>query len=188
MNITVSHITKAYDGKTVLRDLCAEFPEGQITYVTGPSGCGKTTFARILLGLTKPDSGSVSGLPAMKSAVFQEDRLLEGLSAEENLRAVLGGGDHMEALKAVGLGETGSKAVRAFSGGMRRRLALARGILYPAPFVVLDEPTNGLDPETRGIVTRWALDGLRGRTAVWITHMPEAIPDGSRILRMEPIE
>lgn len=98
---------------------------------------GKTTLLRILLGLEAADSGTVSGLENCRwAAVFQEDRLLEQLDAAGNLRFILGRDyDSVQAaamLAELGLGDVNGKPVRAFSGGMRRRLALARALLARA--------------------------------------------------------
>ena len=90
MEIAVKHLCKSFGGRTVLRDLTFTAGPG-ITAVMAPSGTGKTTLLRILLGLERPDSGTVEGLAGKRlTAVFQEDRLLEHLSAEGNLRFVLG--------------------------------------------------------------------------------------------------
>ncbi|WP_317335318.1 ATP-binding cassette domain-containing protein [Dysosmobacter welbionis] len=90
MEIVVKHLCKSFGGRTVLRDLTFTAGPG-ITAVMAPSGTGKTTLLRILLGLERPDSGTVEGLAGKRlTAVFQEDRLLEHLSAEGNLRFVLG--------------------------------------------------------------------------------------------------
>ena len=90
MEIRAEHLTKSYEGRPVLRDVTFTAGAG-ITRIAGRSGAGKTTLLRILLGLEAADSGEVHGLAGLRlSAVFQEDRLLEHLSAEGNLRFVLG--------------------------------------------------------------------------------------------------
>lgn len=120
--------------------------------LTAPSGAGKTTLLRILLGLEQPDRGEVLAPPGTRwSAVFQEDRLLEHLDARDNLRFVLGAvsPEALTLLETLGLGDVGGKIVAEYSGGMRRRLALARALLSPCDALVLDEPFTGLDPEIR---------------------------------------
>ena len=89
--IHVEHLTKSYGGKTVLADVSFDAAPGRVTCIIAPSGTGKTTLLRILLGLEQADGGTVR-LPegCRWSVVFQEDRLLEGLDAMENLRFVLG--------------------------------------------------------------------------------------------------
>lgn len=174
MNVQVNHLYKAYGGKTALRDVSFIAGPG-VTCVMAPSGGGKTTLLRILLGLERADSGTVTGLEhARWSAVFQEDRLLEHQTARENLRFILGNAYEEQAaetcLEALGLSDTAHKAVGDFSGGMKRRLALARALLAPCDLLALDEPFTGLDAESR----RRAIDCLRGYTAgkpvLLVTH------------------
>ena len=153
MQIVVEQLSKAYSGQRVLEHVSFTLREG-ITCVMAPSGAGKTTLLRILLGLEKPDKGRVL-LPenCRWSVVFQEDRLLEQLDALGNLRFVLGPGlcetEATAQLKALGLDDVGGKKVRDYSGGMKRRLALARALLAPSDALVLDEPFTGLDGENR---------------------------------------
>lgn len=173
MEVRVEHLWKAYGGVPVLEDVTFTALDG-ITCVMAPSGSGKTTLLRILLGLERPDRGAVRGLDGKHlAAVFQEDRLLEHLDAMENLRFVLGPNlDETAAgalLAELGL-EAGGKPVREYSGGMKRRLALARALLAPSDAVVLDEPFTGLDEENR----RRAMACIRRRTAgkpvLLVTH------------------
>ena len=150
MEIAVKHLCKSFGGRTVLRDLTFTAGPG-ITAVMAPSGTGKTTLLNILLGLERPDSGTVEGLAGKRlTAVFQEDRLLEHLSAGGNLRFVLGRAYDPAAARALldrlGLPDTGAQPVREFSGGMKRRLALARALLAPFDALALDEPFTGVDP------------------------------------------
>lgn len=134
MEIAVKHLCKSFGGRTVLRDLTFTAGPG-ITAVMAPSGTGKTTLLRILLGLERPDSGTVEGLAGKRlTAVFQEDRLLEHLSAEGNLRFVLGRVYDPAAARPCWTGWPaghGAQPVREFSGGMKRRLALARRCWRP---------------------------------------------------------
>ena len=165
MEIAVKHLCKSFGGRTVLRDLTFTAAPG-ITAVMAPSGTGKTTLLRILLGLERPDSGTVEGLAGKRlTAVFQEDRLLEHLSAEGNLRFVLGRVYDPAAARALldrlGLPDTGAQPVREFSGGMKRRLALARALLAPFDALALDEPFTGVDPAR----VRRLMDALRALDA-----------------------
>lgn len=152
MELRVSHLYKSYDGKPVLTDVSFAAPIG-LTRLSGPSGIGKTTLLRILLGLERADSGTVSGEGLRWAAVFQEDRLLPALDAEGNLRFVLGSaydeGRAQAMLSALGLSDVGQKRVQDYSGGMKRRLALARALLAPSDALALDEPFTGLDPDNR---------------------------------------
>lgn len=150
MEIRVEKLCKAYGGRPVLRDVTAVFPRG-VTCVAAPSGTGKTTLLRLLLGLERPDSGTITGGGCRWAAVFQEDRLLEHLSAAENLRFALGEwiGGAAGMLEHLGLPPADSRPVREWSGGMKRRLALARALLAPSEALALDEPFTGLDGENR---------------------------------------
>ena len=151
MELHIKNLCKSFDGRPVLENVSFTAGPG-VTCVMAPSGAGKTTLLRILLGLERPDSGSVSG-GVRWSAVFQEDRLLEHLDAMGNLRFVLGAALDEPAANALltelGLGDTAGKPVREFSGGMKRRLALARALLAPSDALALDEPFTGLDEENR---------------------------------------
>ncbi len=154
MEIVVRNLCKAYGGQAVLKNVSFTAGPG-VTCVMAPSGAGKTTLLRILLGLERPDGGTVEGLSGRRmSAVFQEDRLLEHLSAPENLRFALGSGYDADAartlLAKLGLADSeNTKPVREWSGGMRRRLALARALLSSWDALALDEPFTGLDEENR---------------------------------------
>ena len=190
MSITVKNVWKSFGGEAVLRDVSFAVPDGTVTCVMAPSGRGKTTLLRLLLGLERPDSGSVETEgPCRWSAVFQEDRLLEHLDAAGNLRFALGSGyDPAEAaalLTEVGLEGVGGKLVREYSGGMKRRLALVRALLADFDALVLDEPFTGLDRESR----EKCLAAIRKRTAgkpvLLVTHEEaEARELGARIIRL----
>ena len=152
MELHINNLCKSFDGRPVLENVSFTAGPG-VTCVMAPSGAGKTTLLRILLGLERPDSGTVFPTGVHWSAVFQEDRLLEHLDAMENLCFVLGSAlDEPAAndlLTELGLGDTAGKPVREFSGGMKRRLALARALLAPSDALALDEPFTGLDEENR---------------------------------------
>lgn len=148
----VKNLCKAYHGRPVLQNVSFAAGVG-ITALWAPSGAGKTTLLRLLLGLEKPDSGQLVGADIRWSAVFQEDRLLEGLDAGGNLRFVLGAAYDAKAAEAMleelSLANVGTKPVRDWSGGMKRRLTLARALLVPSDAVALDEPFTGLDEDNR---------------------------------------
>ena len=146
------NICKSYHGRPVLQNVSFTIEPG-VTALWAPSGAGKTTLLRILLGLERPDSGELLGTGVRWSAVFQEDRLLDGLDAMGNLRFALGSGwDEAAArrlLAELGLSDAEDRPVREWSGGMKRRLALARALLADAEAIALDEPFAGLDAENR---------------------------------------
>ena len=183
MDLNLQGIRKAYGDHVVLDGLSHVFPAGTLTCVTGRSGCGKTTLLRLIAGLEAPDAGAITGVPTGGIAmVFQEDRLPPHLSAANCLRCVLRRGRQREAriaeaLAALELAEAAEQPVREFSGGMRRRVALARALLFPSPLVLLDEPFKGLDADTRARAVAFARPLLKGRTALLVTHDPEDLSD-----------
>lgn len=188
----LKHISKSFGEKAVLRDLSYAFPVG-ITCVLGPSGCGKTTLLRILSGLEAPTAGEILGLEGKKiSAVFQEDRLFENLTAEKNVLLTARHGftraDAQALLASLGLND-GAARVRTMSGGMRRRVAVARALAADFDLLLLDEPCTGLDGETRENVLRIIRSACAGKTAVCVTHDPEDIARlGAFTLRLERVE
>ena len=174
MQIECRALAKAFGGKTVLRGLDWQIEAGEVWCIRGPSGVGKTTLLRLLLGLERPDSGSVFLENELRFApVFQEDRLLPDRTAAENC-AIFTGADRKEIQAALedlfDPSDMLDKPACQLSGGMRRRVALARALLAPGNALVLDEPFAGLDPETRRrawhAVERWR----KGRTVLLVSH------------------
>ena len=184
----VKNLCKAYGDRPVLENVSFTVGVG-VTALWGPSGVGKTTLLRILLGLEKPDSGELMGTAVRWSAVFQEDRLLEGLDALGNLRFALGT-DYEEAkaaamLTALGLTWETGKPVGAWSGGMKRRLALARALLAPSEAIALDEPFTGLDDENRQRAIRAIRRAAETKPVLLVTHDREDLAAlDARIIRL----
>ena len=174
MEIHIENLCKSYGGSPVLKNVSFTAGPG-VTCIMAPSGSGKTTLLRILLGLERPDSGTV-GLPekCRWSAVFQEDRLLDGLDAMGNLRFVLGSAlDEAAALALLaelGLEDAVGKPAREFSGGMKRRLALARALLAPFDVLALDEPFTGLDRDNRERAWRCVREHAAGKPVLLVSH------------------
>lgn len=148
--VTLTDVSVAFGGNTVLSHLTLALPESGVVAVTGPSGSGKTTLLRVLAGLQRPTEGSVGGLPARVSYVFQEDRLLPWLTAFENIALVTEDAARARALTAaVELADAAGKRPSELSGGMRRRVAIARALAYSGDMLLLDEPFTGLDGALR---------------------------------------
>lgn len=175
MDIQLVNISKQYNGKTILKDLDMTFTEGTISCIMGTSGSGKTTLLSILMGLIKQDGGEVLGMQGVRSsAVFQEDRLIEHWNAEKNVRLVCGKEitEDMirEHLKRVGLEDVKDKPVRAYSGGMRRRVAIVRALLTESSLILLDEPFKGLDEALKEQVIEYIKEQTVGKTVIVVTH------------------
>ena len=188
-DIVIRGLSKAFDGKQVLRDFSAVLPAGQITGLMAPSGAGKTTLLRILMGLEMPDRGTITGLQGLRlSAVFQEDRLCENLNLVSNLRLVtptLSQSAAEEALTAVGLTDCLHQPVRELSGGMRRRVAILRALLAEYDLLFLDEPFKGLDRETKDVVMADTRRRCDGRTVLFVTHDPTELEAMGAVQRLE---
>ncbi len=180
-----------------LSDINLTVGRGQVVVVIGGSGAGKTTLLRLLIGLDKPSSGSILvddvdivplGDRAMNEVrrkfgmVFQYAALLDSLNVLDNVAFPLR--EHtklrdneirdrvFEKLKLLGLEGTGAKFPSQLSGGMRKRVALARALMLDPQIVVYDEPTSGLDPLTSRMVDELILETRErfGVTSVVISH------------------
>ena len=176
-DIVLDHVSKSFGGNRVIENLSLRIPNETVTCILGPSGCGKTTLLNLIAGILSPDEGTVSGVPEKRSFVFQEDRLCEDFSGFRNVRLVTGNkcskADILEHLKELSLSEEMEKPVREYSGGMKRRVALARAICYGADCVFLDEPFKGLDAALKTGVMDYVLRHTAGRTVLCVTHDPE---------------
>jgi ABC-2 type transport system ATP-binding protein len=176
--ISVDELRKSFGEIEAVRGVSFEVAAGEIFGFLGPNGAGKTTTINMLCTLAKPTGGSarVAGHDVVRERdavrrhiglVFQDPTLDGYLTAEQNLRmhAELYGvdtklvADRMrQVLEMVGLWERRDAQVLTFSGGMRRRLEIARGFLHSPRVLFLDEPTIGLDPQTRSSIWRYIRD------------------------------
>lgn len=185
--LVVTGLTKAFGNVRAVSDLSFTVEPGSVTGFLGPNGAGKTTTLRMVLGLVRPTSGTatIGGLPyhQLPNAVTHVGAALEaasfhpGRSARNHLRvyaAAAGLPDRRveEVLDIVGLHDAAKRKVRGYSLGMRQRLGLAATLLGDPRVLILDEPSNGLDPE--GI--RWLRGFFRmmaqeGRTVLVSSHL-----------------
>jgi ABC-2 type transport system ATP-binding protein len=185
--ITISGLTKRFGSFTSVDDLTVDIPTGGVVGLLGPNGAGKSTTIRMLLGLIRPTSGSatVLGHPVTDPAAFlpRVGALIEAptmypkLSAERNLRSLarlagVSDGRVAEVLHIVGLTSREQDPFGDYSLGMKQRLGIAAALLRDPELLILDEPTNGLDPagivEIRDLLIRL---GRQGRTVVVSSHL-----------------
>lgn len=176
-DLVLNNITKSYGDRLVLEDLSMVFPAGSTTCIMGPSGCGKTTLFNLITGTIKADSGTISGVPDRLSIVFQEDRLCESFSAISNIRLVTG--DRMsdeeilQHFEELGIADSAYMPVSNLSGGMKRRVTIARAICYDSELILLDEALKGLDDERRHLTMDYIKKHSQGKTIICITHDPK---------------
>jgi len=176
MDIIISHLSKNFGEKAVLQDVNFTIPAGKITCLMGPSGRGKTTLLRCIAGLEQPQGGTISGVPMRIGFLFQEDRLCDAFSALCNIRLVaaksVSDSEIFSHLVELGLADAAMKPTRDLSGGMRRRVALARAVLYGGDLLLLDEPFKGLDATLRQKVMDYLKKYSAGKTVLLVTHDP----------------
>ncbi len=177
--VQTTGLQKAYGGRVVVDDLALALPSGVVSGFVGPNGAGKTTTIRMLLGLVRPTAGSglVLGEPISRPTSYlpQVGALIEGpaftpaLSGANNLRVLarVGGlstGRVGEVLDRVGLGGRGDDPFKSYSLGMKQRLGIAAALLPQPRLLILDEPTNGLDPagivQVRDLISSFRDEGM----------------------------
>ena len=186
--LELKHISHAYDGKQVLRDVSLTLGSGQRLALMGPSGVGKTTLLRIALGLLIPAEGTVTNGFRKTAAVFQEPRLLPWRTAAENVNLVLSDDrstlDRACAwLERMDLGEARDKYPRELSGGMQQRVAVARALAAEGDLLILDEPFKAMDEELRRHVM--ARVAQTDAAILLVTHdEAEAAALGCEIIRL----
>jgi ABC-2 type transport system ATP-binding protein len=194
MTLQAEGLTKAFDDRVAVDDVSFSIAPGETYGLLGPNGAGKTTTISIICGLLEPDRGTVevAGLPMTTSAVEarshigyvpQEIAIYPDLSAVENLRFFgrlqgLSGrelsGRIDEVLEVLGLTDRAKDRTEEYSGGMQRRLNIGLGLLHRPDLLVLDEPTVGVDPQSRNAI----LDSVESLSAeglalLYTTHYME---------------
>ena len=184
--IELKNVYKSFGENAVLKNFSMSVKTGERVCIMGPSGCGKTTIINLLLGIEAPDAGTV--LCPRASAVFQENRLCEDFSAVTNVKLVMPKADikaAKELLCGLGLQDDMYKPVRDFSGGMKRRTALARALACEREVLLLDEPFKGLDTETRAVAADFVNKKTAGKTLLLVSHdRTEAELLGTKIIEL----
>src|SRR5215210_7938457 len=186
-------LTKRFGDREVVRGVDLQVPRGVAFGYLGPNGAGKTTLIRMLLGLTRANAGTMSlrGLPvparraeaiSRVGAIVEEPRFHGHLTGRENLAIVAAArrhGAHARidgALQRVGLSDRADDRVKSYSLGMRQRLGIARCLLADPELLILDEPTNGLDPaginEFRTMIRGFVAEG---RTVLLSSHLLDEV-------------
>lgn len=176
----------SFKDKTILKNFSFSAKEGVSTAVLGPSGFGKTTFLSLAASLLSPEKGSISAFSEKPTFIFQEDRLLPWFTALENLTALnIEKSRALEYLEKVGLGDSADKYPEELSGGMCRRLAIARALAFGGNVFFFDEPLRGLDIKTSAEILSLIKTETAGKTVLIITHSPsEAFSLSERIAVM----
>ena len=194
--IEFRNVTMIFDGRKVLNDLSFKVMKGETKIILGGSGCGKSTTIKLVLGLLKPDSGQIlvdgeaiteyDETDMMKvrkkiGMIFQEGALFDSLSVYENVAFKLHEqgvpeddvqGEVRRMLRFVNLEDAIDKMPSELSGGMRRRVGIARALVGDPKIVMFDEPTAGLDPPTARTICELAmkLRDLEDVSSIFVTH------------------
>ncbi len=170
--IRLEGVCKRFGDNLVLDNVSFALPDKGIVRLAGVSGKGKTTLLRIMAGLLEPDSGTVYRDERLRlSYVFQEDRLLPWITAKKNVELVSDREQSERWLSRVGLGAAADRRPQELSGGMRRRVALARALAYDGNVLLLDEPFSGLDIELRSkVILPLIMEYARNHPVVLVTH------------------
>ena len=191
MNVLeVQGLTKHYGDKTAVEDLTFSVQPGQVFGFLGPNGSGKTTTIGMIFGVIRPTRGTISLFGQSNREALARGRL-SGTLEQPNLYPYLTGRENLKvvaaikaldrkfiepALRAVGMLESADREVRGYSLGMKQRLALAAAMLGDPEFLILDEPTNGLDPEGMREIRELIVQLSRtGRTVFISTHLLDEV-------------
>lgn len=186
--IALDQIRVSLAGKLLVGPLSLEIPSVGLVSLQGPSGSGKTTLLRALAGLLPIDGGRLIGWqPERVRMVFQDDRLLPWMTVLQNLSCFFAN----EAtawlwLERLDLVDSARLVPDQLSGGMRRRLALARGLGSPAELLLLDEPFTGLDRDWIDRLVPWITAAASDRAVVMVSHVP--LPPALRVDRLYTVD
>ena len=209
--ITFQNVSKYYESETVLRSVSFSVQKGEMAFITGPTGAGKSTLLKLLYLSEYPDEGDIvigdfhlaslkpSWIPLLRrniGVVFQDFKLINNLSVFDNVALTLRIKGFSEkdikstvfnALKKVHLRYKADSYPKKLSGGEQQRAAIARAIASEPLFILADEPTGNLDPNTTVDIMRLFLDiNIQGTTILIATHNRELFRDsGKRVLKLD---
>ncbi len=198
MAVILKNVSKSFGDGKILNDFSLHLPEAGCVCFFGPSGSGKTTLLNLIAGIVSPDAGQITLPPGSVSVLFQEDRLLPWASALENVKIVLekdfppkeARARSLRALGDVFLEEAAKKHPSELSGGMRRRVALARALAYGGSVLLLDEPFTGMDAKIKNELFPLLSELKKEKLVVLVTHYPEEavrLADTIHILAGPPV-
>lgn len=195
--IEIKNVTKRFDDKIAVDNISLSIEDGDIFGLLGPNGAGKSTLISMITGLLKPDSGDilVDGYSIIKNPlevkrqlglVPQEIALMETVSAYDNLEfwgSLYGLKGKLlkerinEALEVAGLADRKNEKIKKFSGGMKRRLNIAAAILHHPRILIMDEPTVGIDPQSRNHIFEFTkeINKNRNTTVIYTSHYMEEV-------------
>jgi NitT/TauT family transport system ATP-binding protein len=193
--VKIRNLYKSYGSHVVFNDLNMSFKKNKITVILGPSGCGKTTLLNIISGIDKKYIGEVKLKDNTISYIFQEDRLIPNLTVFENIAFVLKSTINRKEienitnkyLRLVKLTEYKDMLPKSLSGGMKRRVAIARAFAYKSRLLLMDEPFKGLDQKLKNEIIEEFLRIYNEdkRTVILVTHdIKEAETLGDEIYNM----
>jgi len=197
--IEIKNVTKRFDDKIAVDNISLSIEDGDIFGLLGPNGAGKSTLISMVTGLLKPDSGDilVDGYSIVKNPlevkrqlglVPQEIALMETVSAYDNLEfwgSLYGLKGKLlkerinEALEVAGLIDRKNEKIKKFSGGMKRRLNVAAAILHHPRILIMDEPTVGIDPQSRNHIFEFTkeINKNRNTTVIYTSHYMEEVDE-----------
>lgn len=177
MDIMLKNLSKSFGELRLFQNLNVVFPEKSVSAVLAASGQGKTTLLRILVGLQSADGGSIEGMPEKVSVLFQDDRLFPQLTVEQNIYTLAAPCTKKEdiatILEKLGMSDAADRSVTKLSGGMARRVSLARALLAESDLLIMDEPFRGLDAENRITAAQTILEYASDKTIILFAHERE---------------
>ena len=171
--IKIKNIIKNYGKTRVLDGFSMECPEHGVIALMGASGIGKTTLLNIIAGIEKADSGAIESTFEKISYKFQEPRLLNWLTALENVESVLpdrSKDDAQRWLELVEVSDSCNKYPHELSGGMQQRVALTRALAYGGDLLLLDEPFSAVDSDTKRVLIKATKNYAQSRAVILVTH------------------